>query len=100
MKTKLLALVLLAGGSLFAETNFSFGIGIGGYGPGYYAPPPPPVVVVPPSPGPDYVWIDGYWVRRPYRSYWVAPRYEPHRYHGGYWRRDFDRDRDRDRDRR
>ena len=72
----------------------------GAFPPGAYAPPPPPVFVVPPSPGPDYVWIDGYWVRRPYRSYWVAPRYEPHRYRGGYWRRDFDRDRDRDRDRR
>ena len=38
MKTKLLALMFVAGGSLFAETRFS--ISIGGYGPGYYAPPP------------------------------------------------------------
>src|SRR5260370_912790 len=41
-ETKLLALVLLAGGSLFAETRFSVGINIGGYAPGYYPPPPPP----------------------------------------------------------
>ena len=38
MKTKLFALMLLAGGSLFAESRFS--ISIGGYAPGYYAPPP------------------------------------------------------------
>ncbi len=38
MKTKLLALMLVAGGSLFAESHFS--VIIGG-GPGYYPPPPP-----------------------------------------------------------
>ena len=38
MKSKLIALVLLAGGSAFAQTRFSFSIGTGG--PGYYAPPP------------------------------------------------------------
>ena len=41
MKTKLLAVMLLAGGSLFAETRFSIGVGIGT--PAYYAPPAPPV---------------------------------------------------------
>src|SRR6266571_234320 len=94
MKTKLLALALLTGGSLFAETHFSFGIGIGGYAPGYYAPPPPVVV----APGPGYVWTNGYWVRRPSRTYWGAPRYyEQYRYRGRDWdrRRDWDRDRDR-----
>jgi len=38
MKSKLIAFMLLAGGSLFAESRFS--ISIGGYAPGYYAPPP------------------------------------------------------------
>jgi len=38
MKSKLLVLMLLAGGSAFAESRFS--ISIGGYAPGYYAPPP------------------------------------------------------------
>ena len=54
MKTKLLAVMLLAGGSLFAETHFSIGIGIGTLG--YYAPPPPPVAACapPPCPGPGY----------------------------------------------
>jgi hypothetical protein len=60
MKTKVLAVLLLGGSSLFAETRFSIGIGIRGYAPGYYAPPPPPVVAYePPCPGPDYTWVDG-----------------------------------------
>src|SRR6516162_3836950 len=25
------------------------------------APPPPPVEVVPAAPGPEYIWVDGYW---------------------------------------
>ncbi len=39
MKTKLIALMLVAGGSLFAESHFS--VVIGGGAPGYYPPPPP-----------------------------------------------------------
>ena len=107
MKTKLLGLLLIAGGSLFAESHFSIGIGIGGYAPayGYYAPPPPPpppaaYYAAAPGPGyswvgghwypagPRYAWHAGYWARPPYaRAYWVAPRYYGHRYYGGYWRR-------------
>lgn len=114
MKTKLLTLVLLAGGSLFAKTHFSIGIGIGT--PIYYAPPPPPVVVyAPPCPDPDYAWIvgywypvgarfvwrAGYWARPPYAgAYWVAPRYYQDRYYPGYWeRRGWHCDRDDDDDR-
>jgi hypothetical protein len=40
MKTKLIALMLLAGSSAFAESHWS--ISIGGYAPGYYPPPPAP----------------------------------------------------------
>ena len=41
MKTKLFALLFLAGASAFAQTRFSIRIGGGGYGPGYaYAPAP------------------------------------------------------------
>jgi hypothetical protein len=103
MKTKLLALVFVAGSSLFAGSRFYVGIGVGGYGPGYYAPPPPPVVAyAPPYPGPGYTWVDGYyypvgpryvwhrgyWARPPYaRSYWVRPRYYGPRHYPGYWRR-------------
>ena len=39
MKFKLLAALLVVGGSAFAQTRFS--ISVGGYGRGYYAPPPP-----------------------------------------------------------
>src|SRR5579884_4120795 len=100
MKTKLLALLLLAGASVFAGPRVFVGIGIGG-GYGYYAPPPPPPVVtyaVPaPCPGPGYTWVAGYWypvggrylwhagywAHPPYGySRWVAPRYYGHRYYG------------------
>lgn len=105
MKTKLLALMLMAGSSVFAGSRFFFGVNVGGYAPGYYyAPPPPPPVVtyapVYPRPGfawvdgyyypagPRYVWRPGYWARPPYAgAYWVRPRYYGHRYYSGYWRR-------------
>ena len=105
MKTKLLALLLLAGASAFAGPRVFFGVGIG-YAPApvavYAPPPPPPVVYVPPAPAPGYTWIagyyapvgprwvwrPGYWARPPYaRSYWVAPRYYGGRDYRGYWRR-------------
>jgi hypothetical protein len=38
MKSKFIALMLIAGGAAFAQTRFS--IHIGGHGPGCYAPPP------------------------------------------------------------
>lgn len=98
MKTKWMALVILAGilmtgGSLFAQSHFSVGIGIGS--PGYYA-PPPVVAYRPPYPGPGYYWVDGYY--NPYNiwvpGYWappalgfgfVGPRYYPApRFYGGY----------------
>ena len=105
MKTKLLAILLLAGSSLFAGPRVFFGIGVGG-GYGYYAAPPPPAPVVsyaaPAYPGPGYGgvggyyypqgprwnWRAGYWAPRPYAgAYWVGPHYYNHRYYNGYWRR-------------
>ena len=95
MKTKLLGVMLLAGSSLFAETHFSVGIGVGGYG--YAA--PPVVAYAAPYPGDGYEWIDGYWYqvgpRRLWREgYWgrrsygrgfaAAPRYEGNRYGNSY----------------
>ncbi len=109
MKYKLMALLLLAGSSMFAATWFSVGVGFGGHG--YYAPAPvavygpppaPYAAYAPPVPGPGYTWVAGYWypvgprwhwragywVRPPYaRAYWVGPRYHGHRYYPGYWRR-------------
>jgi hypothetical protein len=81
MKTKLLALVLLAGSSMFAGTRVVVGVGVGGYYPGYYAAPAP--VVAPVYVGPRYVYP-----RAPYPgAYWIGPRYYGHRYYRGYWHR-------------
>jgi hypothetical protein len=101
MKSKLLAVLLLAGGSLFAAPQAAVGVGVGVPAPAY-APPVAPAAVVPPAPGPGYAWVGGYWYpngarwawragywgRRPYaRSYWVGPRYYGARFYRGYWRR-------------
>src|SRR6266851_4844943 len=129
MKTKLLALTLLAGGTMFAETRFSIGVNLGGYGGGYYE-PTPYVTARPPCPGPDYAWTDGYWsqdygrrswhegywARQSFREYQAQPRYDGRVYdgygsynrqrdRGDYERRQnqnqsFRRDRDDDRDNR
>ena len=113
MKKQLFALVMLAAGSALAA-DISIGIQIG-------APPPPRVLVVQPAcPGPEWVWIDGYWypqgnhyrwhegywTRPPYEgAIWVSPYYDGDRYFVGYWRSErgrfehdhhWDRDRDRD----
>jgi hypothetical protein len=110
MKTKLLAVLLFAGSSMFAGPRVFVGVGFGGgYGyapapvPVYAAPPVAPVAAyIPPSPGVGYTWVGGYWnpvgprwawhagywARPPYaRAYWVGPRYNGGRYYGGYWRR-------------
>ncbi|MGA2712613.1 MAG: hypothetical protein ABSG41_05860 [Bryobacteraceae bacterium] len=109
---KVLALVLLVAGSLFAQ--ISLGIRIG-------PPPRPRVVTVRPiSPGGDSIWIngywyaagsrygwhDGYWTRPPYiGARWVEPRHDGQRFYAGYWDGDHGRmehdhhsDRDHDRD--
>ena len=77
MKTKLLAMMLLAGGSMFAQSRVSIGIGFGGHGAGSYQPPPSYASNIPPCPGPDYIWVDGYWSQNYGRNTWVA----------GYWNR-------------
>jgi YXWGXW repeat-containing protein len=112
MKKRLIALMLLGGGFVFAQV--SIGISIG--------PPPPPriVRVLPARPAPEFVWIDGYWypVGNRYRWHagywsrpaypaarWVAPRHDGERFYHGYWdgergriEHDHHWDRDRDRD--
>src|SRR5690349_18074754 len=97
MKTKLLAVLLLAGTSLFARTHVSIGIGVGGFYPyGYYSAPPvyyaPPPVYYAPAPAyyapapaypyyaPSSVWISGSYYpagpRRVWRpGYWARPPY-------------------------
>lgn len=106
-----LSLLLLGGGALFAQ--ISIGVQIG-------APPPPRVVrVQPASPGPGYMWVqgywyvvghkykwhDGYWTRPPYEgARWLPPHHDGERFFEGYWdgdhgRRDHDHHWDHDRDR-
>ena len=108
----LLFLTLLAGSAFGAQV--SFGIQIG--------PPPAPRYerVRPVQPGPDYVWVNGYWypvgnhwkwhqgywTRAPYAgAQWFVPRYEGGRYYQGYWQgehgryehnHDWDKHRERD----
>jgi hypothetical protein len=112
LRTLMLAAMLLACGSVFAQ--ISIGIRIG--------PPPPPRVVrvLPPRPGPEFVWIAGYWypvgrhykwhagywTRAPYPgARWVLPRYDSGQFFVGFWEgargrveHDHRWDRDRNRD--
>jgi len=96
MKKTLLAMLLLAAGSSFAQV--SIGVRIG--------PPPAPRVVRshPRAPGPNYFWVDGYWTRPPYAgARWIGPRYEGNQFFEGYWDSDrgrFNHDHRWDRDRR
>src|SRR5580765_5200487 len=107
--TLLLAGIFLAGAPA-AFSQVSIGIQIG-------APPGPRVLHARPiQPGPDYLWIDGYWypvngryvwhsgywTRPPYPgAHWVAWRHENGRYFEGYWdgpRGRFDHDHHWDKD--
>ena len=104
-------LTLLAGGAVFGQV--SVGIRIG-------PPPPARVIAVPARPGPEFVWVDGYWypvgghyrwhegywTRPPYAgAHWVGARHDGERFYNGYWDGDrgrfehdhkFDKHRDRD----
>ena len=77
-----------------ARAQISFDVHIG------TPPPAPRAYHVPPQPGPDYVWVegywypangqyrwhDGYWTRPPYpNAYWVAPYYQGGGYYTGHW---------------
>ena len=93
IRTGLLVVMLLASGSVM-DAQVSFGIRIG--------PPPQPRVVrvLPRQPGPEFVWVDGYWypsgrhyrwhegywTRPPYEgSRWVAPHHDGQQFFEGYW---------------
>jgi len=112
VKKKLLLATLVVAGS-FAFGQVSIGIVIG--------PPPPPRVVrvLPASPGPEFVWVEGYWypvghhykwhggywTRPPYAgARWIGPHHDGERFFEGHWdgdrgRREHDHHWDRERDR-
>ena len=93
MKKQLLAVMLLAGGSLFGQIS----VGI------HFGSAPPPVRIErarPSNPGMGYTWVDGYWypngrryawhagywTRPPYEgAVWSGPRYEGQQYYVGTW---------------
>jgi len=106
------ALLLALASPAYAQISFDARIG---------APPPAPRAYrIPPQPGPDYVWVEGYWypvngqyqwhngywTHPPYPdAYWVAPYYERGEYYTGHWEGDrgdvhhdhsWDRNRERD----
>jgi hypothetical protein len=113
VKATLLAAALLATGSVI-KAQVSIGIMIG---------PPPParvVRVLPERPGPEFLWVGGYWypvgghyrwhggywTRPPYEgARWVVPHHDGERFYTGYWEGDrgrvehdhhWDHDHDRD----
>jgi len=93
LSTVIFAVIFLAGVSV-ASAQVSIGIRIG-------SPPPPRVVhVLPARPGPEFVWVEGYWypvghhykwhegywTRPPYEgARWVAPHHDGQQYYAGYW---------------
>lgn len=107
MKTKLMIMACLVGGTLFAQPRVFVGAHFGyGYAPAPVvmscAPPAPLVSYATPAPGPGYSWVGGYWYpagaryawhagywTRPafYGARWTAPRYAYGHYYHGYWRR-------------
>lgn len=133
MKKMILAttMAVMVGGGLMAQSRYDRyddryndpyddydGRDYGGAMSVYNAPPPPPPPVYggfrrPACPGPNFIWVDGfwnwrgsryswvsgYWAARPHaRAFWVGPRYDRGRYFSGYWGgygRGFDRNRGR-----
>lgn len=91
---KLIPVILLAGGCLFAAPRFSVGIGIG-------TPSSPAIATArPPCPGPGYTWVDGYWAGDGawVNGYWAPPYNAPYYVAPSPWHRDRDDYRDHDRD--
>ncbi len=92
LRTLAISALFLAPAST-ARAQITFDVHIG-------PPPAPRVYRVPRQPGPDYVWIEGYWypqgthyrwlngywTRPPYEgAYWVAPYYVGGEYFAGHW---------------
>jgi hypothetical protein len=77
LQTLAISASLLAPASM-ADAQITLGLRIG-------EPPPPRAYRVPRPPGPDYMWVEGYWYPQGSRytwhnGYWTRPPYE-----GAYW---------------
>ncbi len=71
-------------GATAAHAQFNVDVRIG------YAPPPLPDYEQPPLPGPDYIWVPGYWDLPPEQGLMWTPAwwgwdYGAYRFHPGYW---------------
>jgi hypothetical protein len=79
---KILAGLVLAGGTflagpMFAGPHISIGVGLGvPVAPAPVVVAPAPEYAVPVMPGPGYAWVDGYWYFSGGHRLW----------HAGYWR--------------
>jgi hypothetical protein len=69
----------LAASILPSAGAFSIGVDI------HAGPPAPRHEVMAPRPGPDYVWIDGYWAGEPGHYTWVAGRWDRPPHPGARW---------------
>ncbi|HLW75413.1 MAG TPA: YXWGXW repeat-containing protein [Bryobacteraceae bacterium] len=79
MKTKLIAMLMLAASGAFAGPRVFFGVNFGvpvAPAPVVVAAAPAPVVYATPCPGPGYLWVNGYYTYVGGRPLWRA----------GYWR--------------
>jgi hypothetical protein len=78
MKTKwLIGTALCAAVSLPAFSQIGFYIGT--------TPPPLRYEVRPAPPGPDFVWVNGYWAWRDGRYVWIPGHWDRPPYAGAYW---------------
>ena len=79
----LLAVVLLAlaGASTAGCVAYAYDYPIEAY----REPPPPLVEYIPPAPGPDYVWISGYWWWNGRRYVWIPGHWARRPYPGYVW---------------
>jgi hypothetical protein len=78
----------LSASPIIADVTISIGI---------EAPPPPPrhEVIIGVSPGPDFVWVGGFWDGGPGRYAWVAGHWDrPPHPHGQWIAPHWDKDRD------
>ncbi|WP_267223939.1 YXWGXW repeat-containing protein [Dyella silvae] len=78
-----LALVLIACAAVpfraASEVSVGIGVSVG------YPPPPLPLYLQPPIPGPDYIWIPGYWAWGDDDYYWVPGYWALPPYFGALW---------------